>query len=280
MQANQRRALDLVLEHEGGYVNHPKDPGGATNKGVTQGVYDAYRLRKGQQVRSVKSITKTELNEIYDKQYWDVVRADELPHGLDYCVFDYAVNSGPSRAVKDLQRVLGVGVDGVIGNVTLKAAVDGDTEKIIEDLCARRLRFLKSLKTWATFGRGWGRRVDGVRAHALQMARGDHDPKSVPAVPTALMTAAAAPAPESKQAALKTAQGAGASLGGVGAAGQTLLNKSEELKPHFNETLLGQIIFWIFLGLIVVGGALIVYAQVRKIKEAGGLSGFFQGVFK
>lgn len=281
MQSNQREALKLVLVHEGGFVNHPKDPGGATMKGVTQAVYDAYRERKDLPTRSVKGITQAELLEIYDQQYWDVVKADKLPHGLDYAMFDYAVNSGPGRATKDLQRVLGVAVDGALGNVTLNAACNGDTAKIIDGLCKRRLAFLKSLKTWSTFGRGWTERVKNVQSHAIAMATGSvSTTATTPTMPVKIAQLASAPAPESKQAALKTAQGSGASLTGIGGAGQTLLAKSEELKPHFNETLLGQIIFWIFLVLLVVGGALLVYVQVRKIKEAGGLNNFFQGVFK
>ncbi|WP_246677573.1 glycosyl hydrolase 108 family protein [Mesorhizobium sp. B2-3-12] len=95
-----------MLAHEGGYSNHPADPGGATMKGVTQRVYDGYRKSKGLSTRSVKGIQTAELNEIYDRQYWDAVKGDLLPAGVDYVVFDGAVNSGPGRSIMWLQQAL------------------------------------------------------------------------------------------------------------------------------------------------------------------------------
>lgn len=170
MRENLETALKHVLVHEGGFVNHPKDPGGATNRGVTQRVYDAYRDRQGQSRRSVRAITAEEVADIYKRQYWDAIRGDDLPSGLDYAVFDYAVNSGPRRAAQDLQRELGVAVDGVIGNVTLAAVAKADVYDLIDRLCARRMRFLKGLKHWRTFGKGWTRRVTDVAEIAMAMA--------------------------------------------------------------------------------------------------------------
>jgi lysozyme family protein len=161
MKENLEVALAWVLAHEGGFVNHPKDPGGATNKGVTQRVYDGYRTRKGLAPRSVRGISAEEVAEIYRAQYWQAVRGDDLPAGLDYAVFDYAVNSGPRRAAMDLQRELGVKVDGVIGQITLAACARADVFDLIVRLCERRMRFLRALKHWPTFGRGWTRRVMG-----------------------------------------------------------------------------------------------------------------------
>lgn len=163
MRENLDNALRWVLAHEGGYVNHPKDPGGATNMGVTQRVYDGYRRRKGQSVRSVRAITADEVADIYKRQYWDAVKADDLPAGVDYAVFDYAVNSGPDRAIKDLQRESAVAVDGINGEVTLAAVGQQDPFDLIERLCNRRMRFLKGLRHWRTFGRGWTARVMGVK---------------------------------------------------------------------------------------------------------------------
>ena len=165
---NFDKALAYVLEHEGGYVNHPRDPGGATNKGVTQAVYDAYRKMRGRGVQSVKFITDEEVKAIYKFQYWDKVQADHLPAGVDYAVFDFAVNSGVGRASKYLQAVVGVAQDGTIGARTI-AAIDSPV-RVINALCDRRMGFLRNLKTFLTFGRGWTRRVQGVRAHALDMA--------------------------------------------------------------------------------------------------------------
>lgn len=170
MRENLETALKHVLVHEGGFVNHPKDPGGATNRGVTQRVYDAYRDRQGQSRRSVRAITAEEVADIYKRQYWDAIRGDDLPSGLDYAVFDYAVNSGPRRAAQDLQRELGVAVDGVIGNVTLAGVAKADVYDLIDRLCARRMRFLKGLKHWRTFGKGWTRRVTDVAEIAMAMA--------------------------------------------------------------------------------------------------------------
>lgn len=166
--ANFDNALKLVLEHEGGYINHPRDPGGETNKGVTKAVYDAYRRMNGKAIQSVKFITNEELHTIYRFQYWDRVQGDYLPSGLDYAVFDFAVNSGVSRASKCLQAVVGVPQDGQIGVKTI-AAIKG-SKATINALCDRRMSFLRNLGTFMTFGRGWTRRVQGVRAKALAMA--------------------------------------------------------------------------------------------------------------
>jgi lysozyme family protein len=185
--SNYRPSLSLVLQHEGGYVNHPKDPGGATNFGVTQKVYDAYRHKMALAPRSVKLIDAVEVQAIYEKNYWRLVRGDSLPCGLDYAVFDFAVNSGVSRAVRYLQRLVGVDDDGALGDVTLNAVYDyakRDEEGMIVTYCANRMAFLRSLGTFATFGRGWTRRVigdkpgvqandKGVVDYAVMMARKD-----------------------------------------------------------------------------------------------------------
>lgn len=163
---NYKPALSLVLAHEGGYVNHPRDPGGPTNKGVTQRVYDAYRKVRGLAVQTVKLITADELAELYRKQYWWLVKGDDLPAGLDYAVFDFGVNSGISRACRYLQRTVGVHDDGIIGDETLTAVyaeARKDEVALIERYCANRMAFLNSLKTFATFGTGWTRRVIGYK---------------------------------------------------------------------------------------------------------------------
>ena len=169
MKSNFVKSLNLVLKHEGGYSNHPRDPGGATMRGVTQRVYDAYRRHRGDAQRPVRVIEEQELQDIYKIQYWDAVRADELPTGLDYAMFDYAVNSGPNRAIKDLQRVLKARVDGHIGQVLLDDVEEHNPVDLIEGLCSRRLAFLKRLRTWSTFGKGWSRRVNDVLARSKRM---------------------------------------------------------------------------------------------------------------
>lgn len=168
MEKNFEKSLAAVLKHEGGYVDHPRDPGGATNKGITIGTFRRYVKPKATK-RDLKNITKAQVESVYRQHYWDKVRASELPSGVDYAVFDFAVNSGPSRAVKFLQKVVGVSEDGRIGPATLEAVSDRDHAKTIETLCDNRLAFLKRLGTWGTFGKGWSRRVEGVRKMALGM---------------------------------------------------------------------------------------------------------------
>lgn len=171
MKQSFERALALVLEHEGGYSNHPDDPGGATMKGVIQRVYDAYRKRKGLRPRTVKKLEPDELRDIYRSLYWNKVDGDDLPVGLDYCVFDGGVNSGPHQSALWLQRALNdngaaLVVDGNIGPATLFAASKAPRDAVIDAFCAHRLRMLRSLKTWKTFGDGWSIRVADLKIAA------------------------------------------------------------------------------------------------------------------
>lgn len=171
MKENYDQALRLVLKHEGGYVNHPKDPGGATNKGVTQKTYDGWRQAQNQKPQSVRNIHMDEVKAIYKDQYAKPIWFDKLPSGVDYAVFDFAVNSGVSRAVKTVQKIVGQQQDGVMGNITLSAIKEYDSELLVEKLCAHRLAFMKRLKTWSVFGKGWQRRVTSVKSNALAMAK-------------------------------------------------------------------------------------------------------------
>ncbi len=176
------RAFALLAVHEGGYSNHPDDPGGATNRGVTQRTYDSYRARHGLERRDVRQITDGEVAEIYRGQYWDAIRGDDLPAGVAYCVFDAAVNSGPGRALRWLQAEIGATVDGVIGNETLGLAARRDPVRLIDGYCARRLTFMKRLRHWPTFQNGWSRRVAEVRAQSTAWAaRRDPQPSTVAA---------------------------------------------------------------------------------------------------
>ncbi len=161
-----------LLAHEGGYVDHPRDPGGATNFGITIGTLSNWRGRKVSK-REVKELTREEAMQIYKAQYWDTIRADELPAGVDYCCYDYSVNSGPSRSAKELQRVVGASVDGVVGLETLtKVQSCGKSpSEIVNEICDRRLAFMKRLRTWPTFGKGWSRRVADVRSKAGALAK-------------------------------------------------------------------------------------------------------------
>lgn len=170
MKENFATALAAVLQHEGGYVNDPQDPGGATNKGVTQSVYDDWRRSQGLNPRSVRSLEQSEVEAIYRKLYWNAVRGDDLPAGVDYCMFDFAVNSGWPRAVRFLQRAVGVADDGIFGPLTMAAVKAVPPCEIIARVCATRLTFLQTLPTFVRFGRGWSRRVAEVQTTAVEMA--------------------------------------------------------------------------------------------------------------
>lgn len=159
MKSFYNTSLKLVLKSEGGYVNHPGDPGGATNKGVTQQTYDSYRVRLGKTVQTVKEIKYEEVTEIY-YTYWIGVNGDCLPNGLDYCVFDMSINSGSARAARMLQQVVGVEQDGFIGEQTIAAVTSQKTKDIISRFCEARLRWMRTLRTWKIFGKGWTTRVD------------------------------------------------------------------------------------------------------------------------
>lgn len=169
MKDNFELSLKKVIEHEGGYVNHPADPGGRTNLGVTQRVWEEWVGRPVTE-SEMRALTVAQVSPLYKKRYWDAIHGDRLPAGLDYCLFDTAVNSGVGRASRFIQEMVGVAADGVIGNNTLLAIGQfKDVKMLVNEYCDKRLAFLQRLKTWPVFGRGWGRRVADVRATATRM---------------------------------------------------------------------------------------------------------------
>ena len=172
MKSNFDTSLDLVLVHEGGFVDHPDDPGGATMKGVTLATFRRF-FGQERSVADLKAITTAQLGTIYRDGYWDKCRCDDLPDGLDYAVFDGAVNSGPGRSARWLQAAVGANVDGGIGPNTLARVAQADPVHAIDAMMDARLAFLKRLSTFRTFGRGWSRRVADVRARAMAMASGE-----------------------------------------------------------------------------------------------------------
>jgi len=170
MKDNFEQCLAITLAHEGGWADHPKDPGGATMKGVTIGTYAQFKGRKVTK-DELRNISDADLRTIYRRNYWDKVRGDDLPTGLDLVAFDGAVNSGPSRGARWLQHGVGALPDGKIGPETVRAATVTNAAQAIGRACDARLSFLRSLKTWATFGKGWSSRVEDIRAKAIGMAR-------------------------------------------------------------------------------------------------------------
>jgi lysozyme family protein len=167
MKENFEQALAHVLESEGGFVNHPADPGGMTNLGVTKRVWEEW-VGHDVDEKTMRGLTPELVGPMYKAKYWDKVKGDDLPSGVDYVVFDAAVNSGSGRAAKWLQACVGVEQDGGIGPKTLAAvkAFEGD---LIGDYNKRRLSFLTDLPHWGTFGKGWSRRVASVQNEAQGM---------------------------------------------------------------------------------------------------------------
>ena len=168
MKENYEKCLETILHHEGGYVNHPDDPGGETNLGVTKRVYEEWGGTK-----DMKDLTVEDVAPIYKKNYWDRVKGDELPSGLDLCVFDFGVNAGTGRAAKYLQNMVGATADGAIGPATLRTVhayvqIEG-LEHTIGEYQHKRQGYYEGLKHFATFGRGWTRRVSETTALAFEM---------------------------------------------------------------------------------------------------------------
>jgi lysozyme family protein len=169
VKKNFDQSLKMLLKHEGGYVNHPRDPGGMTNLGVTKRVYEAWVGHEVDEA-AMRALTPDDVAPIYRANYWDAVWGDHLPSGVDFSVFDWAVNSGPARAVKALQRIVGSVSDGIMGPKTMQAVMNMDAEKIIDMMHGERQRFYERLDTFDTFGRGWTRRNNETRQAALLMA--------------------------------------------------------------------------------------------------------------
>lgn len=168
MKDNFDACLKKVLAHEGGFVNHPKDPGGMTMLGVTKRVWEEW---VGHEVdeKEMRSLTPEKIAPMYRKKYWDAVQGDDLPAGVDYVLFDMAVNAGPGRATKLLQSAIGTTPDGKIGPKTMAALKQMDAAEIVARFTQERESFYKSLPTFATFGKGWLRRTEEAKESALTM---------------------------------------------------------------------------------------------------------------
>lgn len=147
-------AFKLLLAHEGDFADHPDDPGGKTRFGITEAVARASGYQG-----DMRELPLDVAKAIYRARYWDTCRADELPAGVRYFVFDAAVHSGVGQAVRWLQKAAGVTVDGVIGPKTLAAAATLHAEQLKAEMLAQRLRFMAVLPNWSAFSRGWARRI-------------------------------------------------------------------------------------------------------------------------
>lgn len=168
MKDNFEKCLDMLLVHEGGFVNHPRDPGGMTNLGVTKKVFEKWVGREVSE-QEMRDLTPADVAPIYKKNYWDKVKGDQLPSGVDWAAFDWAVNSGSGRPAKAIQRCVGATADGAIGPKTLASVAEHDPEKIIHYVHDIRQKFYQGLKTFDTFGKGWTRRNKETLETALEM---------------------------------------------------------------------------------------------------------------
>jgi lysozyme family protein len=161
--------LKIVLKHEGGFVNHPQDPGGATNLGITKATYERW-VKRTVSVEDIKALTIKDVEPIYRKQYWDRMSCDQLPVGIDLIVFDFGVNAGPSRAVRFLQKIVKAKEDGVLGPRTISAALNIHNPVVaIMEFKTLRLDYYRRLSTFPVFGKGWSRRTEEVTEEALSM---------------------------------------------------------------------------------------------------------------
>ena len=169
MQINFPLCMRWLLQHEGGFSNHPEDPGGATMLGVTKATYEDY-IGRSVTIDELKALTQEDVEPTYRTRYWNACQADSLPPGVDWMVFDWAVNSGPKRASQALQRAVGSRADGMIGPKTLDAVARCNDVATIGKMYEEREAFYRALTTFPTFGRGWLRRNDETMNQSISLA--------------------------------------------------------------------------------------------------------------
>jgi lysozyme family protein len=254
-------------EYERGHDDDPRDPGGRTAEGITQREYDVWRAKHGLPKQDVFNISEDEVR-IFYKLYWDRVRGDELPAGIDFVAAEGSLNSGPSQSAKWLQRALKMNnVDGEIGPATIAAAnADTDNDLIVADYCARRLAFMKGLKTWGHFGKGWSARVANSLKCGQALAQG-----SVPPDPVALrqLGGAAKASPLSIKQPLipvSTVQ-VGNAVGVVGSTASTIAAQAQPLAdvaPIFQKVFIG-----LTMVSIAAGGLVFFLDKIHKSTADG-----------
>lgn len=255
MSDNLAETIKLVFGSEGGYVDHPRDPGGATKYGITTATLGAWRrLGRGATAEEVRRLGPAEAARILDSQYARPLRYRELPAGLDYALFDYAVNSGPAQAAKTLQRLLGVEADGIVGVKTLDALRRREAAELVVQLQDARLKFLRGLKTWAVFGKGWSNRVTHVRETALRLAGGA-------AIAGASLPAGQETARPGDSRISSTITGKGTITAAIGAAAAALGAAKEALQPLTGDGGFIDVLF----AFMVAGGSLAAIAGIAVI---------------
>jgi lysozyme family protein len=169
MISNWQKSFELMLKSEGGFVNHPSDPGGMTNLGVTKATWENWVGRESDEAE-MRGLTPEKVEPLYKKKYWDAVRGDEIENGgVAYLLFDFAVNAGVGRSIKTLQTAVGVTPDGGFGPMTMAAVQAIDPVELIEKFSQAKEDFYRSLTTFSTFGKGWLNRVADVKVKASAM---------------------------------------------------------------------------------------------------------------
>lgn len=247
--------LRLELTFEGGKVDDPQDPGGRTAYGVTQRVYDGWRRNRHLMPRDVFLITQDEISSIYAEGFWKKVCGDQLPDGVDIVVADGAINSGPSQSIKWVQRALGVRVDGVMGDATIAAIrAHPDHDALVAAICDRRLAFLKALKTFRRFGRGWTSRVQQLEIVGQRLASGADASDVVPLFDRGMSEKA-------RLECAKTAPPRADAIWGAGAAGGTISQVVDALTPTAEHL---QSVSTLLTVLTALGGALTVGGLIYR----------------
>ncbi|MCB1493515.1 MAG: glycoside hydrolase family 108 protein [Rhodobiaceae bacterium] len=224
MQRNFLAGLAFTLKFEGGYVNHPKDPGRATNKGITIGTYRGYHPKAT--VADLKAITDAEVSAIYRRGYWDKVNGDRLAAGVDVATFDYGVHSGPAAANKSLRKVVG-----------------GPDVQTVKRLCARRLSIYRGFSHWSTFGKGWTRRITALEAFAVRLAV-----EGELRLPSKVKTTLA----KEEAAAKKTAKTQAGAATGTAATGAGTAGASGPAQDSLAQSVPDALVPWV-LGAVVIG---------------------------
>lgn len=282
MKSNFVKSLRLVGESEGFWADHPQDPGGATMKGITLRVFRAYRKNRGRKAPTpddLRNISDDDVRDIYRQQYWDAVHGDDLPAGIDFAAFDFAVNSGSGQAIKELQRCVGAGADGKMGELTQAAVASAykrGREKLIDEYLDRRLAFFKKLGTWGTFGKGWSNRVKLVRRNAHAMARrqpteGFDQPDDELVLPEDKENAGATKGNPADVAVTRTSTGksiagtvAGAAATGATVAGEKILDAAGYAEFNVIPYLIGG-----FVILTIIGAVIAAVLLKRKAQDEG-----------
>jgi len=248
--------------YEGGNDDDPQDPGGRTSRGIIQREYDAYRRRKGLSPQDVWKASESEIAEIYRVQYWDAVQGDELPPGIDMFVFDGAVNSGPKQSIKWLQRALDITADGVIGQVTLDALeADDDHDQIIAKMATARSAFLRALKTFPRFGRGWMSRVDNLTKASQALASGSIGPSPISVADFGGHTKARITNVATPPVSVET--GAATTVATTTASGviDQIQSVASQLSP-FQDTL--TVVKYIVIAIAVISAGITIYSIIRR----------------